>query len=138
MSGVGHTTGPSIGSLYSYDSMTPTGADSYILGGVCSTTGGGVLYPLSLIIDGADLVGSVIGSTGGGIVVEAGGGELDNTGLTLLVYQPRSDILVVEGVDPPLNIRVIIYIIPHKSRNHNNIIIIIITSGVLRFPYIAV
>lgn len=116
--------------------MTPTGADSYILGGVCSTTGGGVVCPLSLIIDGADLVGSVIGSTL--VVVEAGGGELENTGVTLLVYQPRSDILVVEGVDPPLNIRVIIYIIPPSSRNHNNISIIIITSGALRFPYIAV
>lgn len=133
MSGVGHTTGPSIGSLYSYESMIPTGADSYILGGVWSTTGGGVVYPLSLIIDGADLVGSVIGST-----VEAGGGELENTGLTLLVYQPISDIFIVEGVDPPLNIRVIIYIIPPRSRNHNNISIIIITSGALRFPYIAV
>lgn len=134
MSGVGHTTGPSIGSLYSYESIIPTGADSYILGGVCSTTVGGVLYPLSLIMDGADLVGSVIGSTL--VVVEAG--ELENTGVTLLVYQPRSDILVVEGVDPPLNIRVIMYIIPPRSRNHNNISIIIITSGALRFPYIAV
>lgn len=90
-----------------------------------------------MIIDGADLVGSVIGSTLV-VVVEAGGGELENTGVTLLVYQPRSDIFVVEGVDPPLNIRVIMYMIPPRSRNHNNISIIIMTRGALRFPYIAV